>query len=127
MLSLHQSVHNRPILLLHETVLPEPSQFQRGLRRLSDQRHAARLAVEAVDELRMAFLAEVKPQTADQARINVAFGGMAHQVGGLVDDEQIVVFMQHLEELIHAASIGGLSQVARVSGGGYIPERSRCP
>jgi hypothetical protein len=35
----------------------------------------------------------VQPNATGKARAFIALGGMAYKVGGLVDDEQVVVFM----------------------------------
>jgi hypothetical protein len=46
---------------------------------------------------------QVHPHAADEARKLVAFGGMANQVGRLVNHQQFRVFVYDLEKLVHVA------------------------
>ena len=47
--------------------------------------------------LRTATRPQVQARPADQARILVRLGGMADQAGGLVDHQQLAVFIDNLE------------------------------
>lgn len=70
-----------------------------------DEDHAAGFAVEAVDEMGGDSVAEVQAHAADEAGINVPLGGMADEAGGLVDGQQVGVFMEDGEQFGHHRSL----------------------
>ena len=73
--------------------LPDAAKVAGGGIGFGDEDEAAGFAVEAVDEVRGGSLAEVQTDTADEAGVCVAFGGMADEAGGFVDDEEFGILV----------------------------------
>ncbi len=96
------AVDDGEVLLLDGATFPGAAQAAGGGVGLRHDHDAAGFAVEAVDELRMAFGAEVQAHAADEARVNIPLGGMADEAGRLVEDQQVGVFAEDLEQLFHA-------------------------
>ena len=86
---------------------PNPAQFQSGVIPLGHNRHAAGLAIEAIDEMRTRTVTEMQPHAADEARQRIAFGRMANQARRFVDHQQIGVFMNDVEQLFHILAQSG--------------------
>ena len=67
---------------------------------LGDEHQSTGLAVEAVDEVRVDAFTQMDTHPADEAGVDVAFGGVADEVGRLVDDKEFVVFVDDFKEVI---------------------------
>ena len=97
----HRPVHNGQVILLHLPALPDSSQLARRLKVLRNERDAAGLAIQAVHQVRPRARPKVQSRPADQAGVLVRLGGMADQVGRLVDHQQLAVLVNDFEELFH--------------------------
>ena len=101
--------------------LPDFAEFAGGGGILGDDDEAGGFAVEAVNQMRREVwggrreaiphahglaprACQINPGAADETGIFVALGGMADEVGGLVDDEQIGVLMDDGEQFFQARS-----------------------
>src|SRR5687767_13373374 len=96
--SFNRAVNNREILLRHLALLPNSADLSRGLGVLRHEGDAASLAVEAIDQLRLAVRAGVQANAADQAGVFVALGRMAHEARRLVDNQQVGIFGHDVEQ-----------------------------
>ena len=50
--------------------------------------------------MRLAVHAQMQAHTTDQTGVLVAFRRMTDKVGGFIDDEQLVVFVEDVEKLV---------------------------
>lgn len=79
---------------------PTAAEFAGGGGVFGDDDHAAGFAVETVYEVGRGA-GQVKAGAADEAGIFIALGGMADEVGGFVDDEEVGIFKEDFKEGIH--------------------------
>src|ERR1041385_1678404 len=100
------SVDDGEVALGNRAGFPNAAEFTGGGERLGDDDDAAGFAIEAVDQVRLRVSAEVEAHAADEARIRVALGRMADEPGGLVDHEQIRVFVENVEQRRHVVPRG---------------------
>ena len=89
------------VFFLDRAAFPNPAQFARGVIPLGHNRHAAGLAIEAIDKMRASAFAEMHPYTADETGQRIAFGRMTNQARRFVDYQQIGVFMNDVEQFFH--------------------------
>ncbi len=94
----HRAVDNGQIYLFDGAAFPKFAQLPGGQRAFGSKNHAARFAVEPVDQVRRPLRAQIKAGPADQARPLVALGWMTDQAGGLIDDQQVGILENDLEE-----------------------------
>ena len=94
----HRAVDNGQIGLFDRAVFPKFAQQAGSGRVFCDKNHSTGFAVQAVDQVRRPFRAQVKSHPADQTRPLVALGWMADQAGGLVDDQQVGILENDLKE-----------------------------
>ena len=66
-----------------------------------EEDEAGGFAIEAIDEMVIGL--EVKADAADEAGGFIAFGGMDDEAGGFVENENLVVFVDDVEEFGHFA------------------------
>src|SRR6185437_6736288 len=117
----NMSMYNGQILLPDFARFPNPSEFARDFILFRDEHQAARFAVEAVDQMRPDPVTEVKSNTTDQAGITIRLGRVAHEARRFVDHQQFRVFVNDLDQLIHARKTRRASRLSpqdlRVSSG----------
>ena len=92
------------VFLLNDAIFPQLAQLPGGGGIFGDDGHAAGFAVQAVDQ--MALRTQIKPHAADEAGEFAVFGGMADQAGGLVQDQQVGVFVDNVEQVQGIADCG---------------------
>ena len=63
--------------------------------------HAASLAIEAIDEVRLRCIVQMQTHAANEAGHFAVLGRMADEAGGFVEDQQIVVFKNDIEQFFH--------------------------
>ena len=89
-----------PVLALDGALLKLAHEVRLGGKRAGDDHEAGRVAVEAVDDARTGHLAElgIAPQQAvEQRAAGVARARMHDETGGLVDDDDRIVLVDHVE------------------------------
>ena len=89
-----------PVLALDGALLKLAHEVRLGGKRAGDNHEAGRVAVEAVDDARTGHLAElgIAPQQAvEQRAAGVARARMHDETGGLVDDDDRIVLVDHVE------------------------------
>lgn len=96
----HVTVDDGGVFLLYRARFPKFSQLTRYRRVLCHHRHTARFAIQSVHHMWFGIRAEMQPDATDEAGVNVAFGRMADQVSGLVDDQQVGVLVDDVEKLV---------------------------
>jgi hypothetical protein len=77
------------------------SQYARGFGIFGDDDHAAGLAVEPVDQMRLRATSQMQPRTADQAGQLAVLRRMTDEPGGLVDDQQVGVLKNDFKKFFH--------------------------
>jgi len=68
------------------------------------QDHPPGLTIQPVDQPRPPSGTEIEPQSSDQARMFIAFGGMTHQARRFVDHQQVVIFVNDRKQIAHGHS-----------------------
>jgi len=91
-------MHNGKIAFAYDPRFPDATQPEGGLGILRNQDDSAGLAVESIDHLGFRIVAQIEPHTANEAGIGVSLGGMADKASRLVDDQQIVGFVDNGKE-----------------------------
>jgi len=94
----YMTAHDGLVNLPHLAALPLLAELFGGGVGLGDKHKAAGLAVEAVNEVRIDAFTQMDTHPADEARVDIAFRGVADEVGGFVEDEEFVVFVDDFEE-----------------------------
>ena len=112
----HVAVDDGQIFFLNTPGFPDLAEFAGGGGILGDDHEAGGFAVQTVDEVRGCWLLvagcwfldgihlttgiriQVEAGAADEAGVFVAFGGMADEVGRLVNDEQVGVLVDDGEQ-----------------------------
>ena len=79
---------------------PTAAEFAGGGGVFGNDDHAAGFAVEPVYEVGRGA-GQVQAGAADEAGVFVTLGGMADEVGGLVDDQQVGIFKEDFKEGVH--------------------------
>ena len=97
----HVAKHYGQILLFDQPAFPEAPQLARRLILLSQESNTAGFAVQAIHQVRMGVFAQVQAGAADQTGVLAGFGRMADQAGGLVDHQQLIIFVNYIEQVLH--------------------------
>jgi hypothetical protein len=67
---------------------------------LCDEDNATGLSINSIDHLAFICFAQIKPNTADQAGVNIPFGWMTDQVGRFVQHQQGIIFVDNGEKWV---------------------------
>ncbi len=97
LLSHHVAMNHRQIFLRHCPGFPDFTQFTGSDGVFGDQYNAGGLTIQAIDQMRCPRTAQIQSRPADKTGVLVAFGGVADQIGGLVDDQQIFILVDDIE------------------------------
>lgn len=97
----HRTVDYGEILFANGAAFPKPTQFERGVRKLGHHHQSTGFAIQTVDEVRLHIRSKIETHPTDEARVFIALGGMADQVGRLVNDQQFGVFVNYFEKIFH--------------------------
>src|SRR5262245_36165934 len=114
-------MNNGQIILPDVALLPEPTQSQCRFVLLGDDHNAAGFPVQTVNQMDRRARAEIQPDAADQTGQCVTLGGMADQARWFVNDQQLGVFRDDVEQLVHAESFRREATMASAPG---FPKRA---
>jgi len=89
----HVATHNGQILLFDQPAFPKAPQLAGRFILLGQQDNTAGFAIQAIDQVRRGVFAQIQAGPADQTGVLAGFGRMADQAGGLVDHQQLIVFV----------------------------------
>lgn len=95
------ATHDGEVFLFHFAGLPESPQFTGRFISLGNERQAAGLAIEPIDEVCGRVRPQIQADPGDQAGELVALGGVADKAGRFVDDQQFVIFVNNGEKVGH--------------------------
>src|ERR1043165_6491128 len=91
-------MHNGEIAFAYGPCFPNATQFQGSRGIPGDEHDSAGLPVETIDHLWLGSISQVQPHSANETGISVTFGRMADEPGWLVNDQQIVAFVDDRKE-----------------------------
>jgi len=89
----HVATHYGQILFFDQPAFPETPQLAGRFILLGQEDNTAGFAIQAIHQVRTGIFAQIQAGPADQTGVLAGFGRMADQAGGLVDHQQLIVFV----------------------------------